>query len=80
METELTVRVDGATYTPSSCSGSCGELLGGVMRTERLSADDLMVAAREKDIRRLADVDLAVFTPLETSDGGQGLRTGRRSA
>jgi len=58
-----------------------GELLGDVMRTERLSADDLMAAAREKGIRRLTDVDLAVFeadgkisffTAPESSDGGQG--------
>lgn len=43
-----------------------GEPLLDVMRRERLSADDLMAAAREKGIRRLTEVDLAVFEP----DGG----------
>lgn len=38
-----------------------GELLTDTMRAERLSADDLMAAAREKGIRRITDVDLAVF-------------------
>jgi uncharacterized membrane protein YcaP (DUF421 family) len=38
-----------------------GELLGAQMRRERLSADDLMAAAREQGIRRITDVDLAVL-------------------
>jgi uncharacterized membrane protein YcaP (DUF421 family) len=38
-----------------------GEPLADVLRRERLSGDDLMAAAREKGIRRLTDVDLAVL-------------------
>jgi uncharacterized membrane protein YcaP (DUF421 family) len=38
-----------------------GEPVLDVMRRERMSADDLMAAAREKGIRRLTEVDLAVL-------------------
>lgn len=38
-----------------------GEPLLEQMRRERLSVDDLMAAAREKGIRRLTQVDLAVL-------------------
>jgi uncharacterized membrane protein YcaP (DUF421 family) len=41
-----------------------GELLVDQLRRERLSADDLLAAAREQGIRRITDVDLAV---LETN-------------
>ena len=38
-----------------------GEPLVEVMTTERLSLDDFMAAAREKGIRRLGEIDLAVL-------------------
>src|SRR4051794_37377785 len=38
-----------------------GEPLLEIMRRERLSADDLMAAAREQGVRRLTQVDLAVL-------------------
>jgi uncharacterized membrane protein YcaP (DUF421 family) len=38
-----------------------GEPLLDVMQRERMSPDDLMAAAREKGIRRLTEVDLAVL-------------------
>ncbi len=38
-----------------------GEPLFDVLRRERLSVDDLLAAAREQGIRRLARVDLAVL-------------------
>ncbi|MGQ0623980.1 MAG: DUF421 domain-containing protein [Sporichthyaceae bacterium] len=40
---------------------SCGEPDLAAMRTERLSLDDLMAAAREDGIERLADIRLAVL-------------------
>jgi uncharacterized membrane protein YcaP (DUF421 family) len=38
-----------------------GELLGEVLVRERMSANDLMAAAREQGIRRLTEVDLGVL-------------------
>ena len=38
-----------------------GEPVGETMKTERLSLDDLMEAAREQGIRRFDDIDLAVL-------------------
>ena len=55
-----------------------GEPLWDVMARERMSASDLMAVAREKGIRRLTEVDLAVletdgkvsfFTTSEESSG-----------
>jgi uncharacterized membrane protein YcaP (DUF421 family) len=39
----------------------CGDLLPEVLRRERLSVNDVFAAAREKGIRRLDDVELAVL-------------------
>jgi uncharacterized membrane protein YcaP (DUF421 family) len=55
-----------------------GEPLLDVMRRERMSSDDLMAAAREKGVRRLTEVDLAVLETdgkvsfFTTSDAGSG--------
>jgi uncharacterized membrane protein YcaP (DUF421 family) len=57
-----------------------GEPLLDVMQRERMSPSDLMAAAREKGIRRLTEVDLAVleadgkvsfFTASEQSSGAE---------
>lgn len=40
---------------------SDGEPVTAAMRTERVSIDDLMTAAREEGITRFSDIDLAVF-------------------